>query len=139
MMKILKVFLLLTLFLAVWGNVHASKKMFVPQINNPQDPSDDTLRTEPLRWDEDDDPLWVVLHRNSAEVILPPAVNLQNISDDKIFMALNRCLERWNNTKLEACPPISSSMIQPSFPIFLQESIPPCQTAPQPWALIAST
>ena len=104
-MKILKVFLLLTLFLALWGNAYATKKMFVPQINNPQDPSDDTLRTEPLRWDEADDPLWVVLHRNSAGVILPMAVNLQNILDDDIFIALNRCLERWNNTKLGGLSP----------------------------------
>lgn len=94
-----------TLFFILVAQVLASKKIFVPDIHVARDPSDDTLRSEALQWPENKNPLWVAVYRNVAGVILPPSINDQNISDDNIYNAINRCVKRWNDVKLGSLTP----------------------------------
>lgn len=94
-----------TLFFILVSQVFASKKILVPEIHNPRDASDDTLRSEALQWPKNKDPLWVAIYRNTAGVILPTAINNQDISDDDIYNAINRCVKRWNDVKLGSITP----------------------------------
>jgi hypothetical protein len=106
-MKKTRFLILLTFILlfALVAQVHASKKILVPEINNPYDGSDDTLRSEALQWPKYKEPLWVVIYRNTAGVIMPQAINTQNIPDDDIYNALNRCVKRWNDVHLGSLSP----------------------------------
>jgi VCBS repeat protein/quinohemoprotein amine dehydrogenase alpha subunit-like protein len=99
MKKLFSLFLLI-LLLVIPVSVYA-KKLFIPEINNPIDSSDDTLRTENLKWREEDSPLWVFIYRSPiTRNILPIAINDQNIGSTQIYLALNRCLEKWNDVGL---------------------------------------
>jgi len=100
MMKKYRRLLILNLLFTIIVPLAIAKKIFVPVVNNPLDPSDDSLRTEELQWRQDESPLRVSLYRNVYEQILLPANNLQNILDDDVYLALNRCLKRWNSVSL---------------------------------------
>jgi hypothetical protein len=100
MMKNYSRLLILNLLFTIIVSFAFAKKIFVPVIHNPLDASDDSLRTEELQWREDESPLRVSIYRNPLEQILLPANNLQNISDDDVYLALNRCLKRWNDVSL---------------------------------------
>jgi len=99
-MKNYRRLLILNLLFTIIVSFAFAKKIFVPVIHNPLDASDDSLRTEELQWREDESPLRVSLYRNIFGEILLPVNNLQNISDDDIYLALNRCLKRWNDVSL---------------------------------------
>ncbi|MBN1901090.1 VCBS repeat-containing protein [Candidatus Sumerlaeota bacterium] len=105
-MKKIRCFLLFALFLFMLvSQVYASKKILVPEIHNPLDTSDDTLRSEALQWKQSKEPLWVAIYRNSAGIILPQGINPRNIPDENIYNAINRCVERWNDVKLGGLTP----------------------------------
>lgn len=100
MMKSFKICIQVFLLCVILTAGVQAKRIFVPDINAPGDPSDDSLRTEALQWEEEEAPLWVAIYRNSAEVIMPPSINNNDIEDSRIYIALNRCLERWNSAGL---------------------------------------
>ncbi len=99
-MKKVKRLVILIILISLVALSANAKKMFVPEIHDPMDQSDDTLRTEELQWKSEEKPLWVAIYRNIYGVILPPAINDQNIPDDKIYIAANRCVRRWNDAKV---------------------------------------
>ena len=96
-MKRFKCLFLMALVAVLLASTAQAKKIFVPEILDPLDTTDDSLRTEELQWKSIDDPLWVAIHRNTAGVILPAVINLQNIPDDDIYLAANRCIRRWHD------------------------------------------
>ncbi|HPB30493.1 MAG TPA: VCBS repeat-containing protein, partial [Candidatus Sumerlaeota bacterium] len=95
--SILMMVVALTLF---FSGAQASK-ILVPEIYDPQDASDDSLRTELLQWRPDDSPVWVVIHRSTSGAILPSTIASDFITDEEVYLALNRCLERWNKSGMD--------------------------------------
>ena len=99
-MKNFKTLFLLVILVALTVTGAQAKKIFVPEVNDPRDQSDDSLRTEALQWKEDESPLWVAIYRTNFGTILPESINDQDIEDADIYRALNRCLKRWNDADL---------------------------------------
>lgn len=65
------------------------------------DPNDDIEYLQNMTWDKEADPEPIIcIYQDIALGVIPPDINTYEITDNDVFQAVRRCIERWNNNDL---------------------------------------
>lgn len=125
-MRLKNTYLILLMTLLSVASVFASGpiQIWAPQYNDINDVNDDTDILVNLKWDSKIDPEpRVAIYQDFALGIIPEDINTHDITDNDVWQAVRRDIERWNDNELSTFKfsetPLFSSFLIGMNPYFM--------------------